>query len=286
MTVPVRVDEAVRPTGPENSAGPSNFDIFVLSLTFLSLANIILMLFLRDQDVVNVVLIVDGVVCLIFMADFLHRMYRAPDNQRYFFHEGGWLDLVGSLPFPAFRVARLYRVNQVARDAGRIGPRRLLRRAVADRASASLVVIAFLIILVLQYGSMAILRVEDHAGGSNIHTASDAMWWSFVSITTVGYGDRFPVTDTGRIIGIVLITLGVGLFGVLTAYLANVFISPGVLQRDPLGMRNISNDEIQKQLDELRDIVAVLRVQVRPVDPSGINETTEQFQVDHDDGRD
>ena len=96
----------------------------------------------------------------------------------------------------------------------------------ADRAGSSLLAAVFLTIVVLQYGSMAILRAEDDAEDANIHTASDALWWSYVTITTVGYGDRYPVTNFGRNIGVVVLTIGVGLFGVLTGFLANLFLAP------------------------------------------------------------
>ena len=52
------------------------------------------------------------------------------------------------------------------------------------------------------------------------------MWWDYVTITTVGYGDYYPVTPLGRLIGILLMTAGVGLFGTLSGFLANTFLSP------------------------------------------------------------
>ena len=52
-----------------------------------------------------------------------------------------------------------------------------------------------------------------------------AIWWSYVTITTVGYGDKYPVTTEGRIIAMFLMTAGVGLFGTFTAYIASLFVS-------------------------------------------------------------
>ncbi|WP_306171340.1 potassium channel family protein [Porphyromonas gingivalis] len=71
---------------------------------------------------------------------------------------------------------------------------------------------------------IAILQVEN-APTSNITTAEDAIWWSYVTITTVGYGDKYPVTTEGRIIAMFLMTAGVGLFGTFTAYIASLFVS-------------------------------------------------------------
>ena len=64
------------------------------------------------------------------------------------------------------------------------------------------------------------------SANANITSPSDALWWVYVTITTVGYGDRFPVTNWGRIVGVIVMTAGVGLFGTLSGYLAQTFLSP------------------------------------------------------------
>ena len=81
-------------------------------------------------------------------------------------------------------------------------------------------------VLVLQFGSLTMLHVEEDAPGANITTASDALWYTIVTISTVGYGDQYPVTNAGRIVGAVIIVVGVGIFGTFTGYLANLFLSP------------------------------------------------------------
>ncbi len=81
-------------------------------------------------------------------------------------------------------------------------------------------------ILVLEFGSLEILNIEQYAPGANITTGSDAMWYVIVTISTVGYGDRYPVTNRGRFFGSMIIIIGVGIFGTFTGYLANLFLSP------------------------------------------------------------
>jgi voltage-gated potassium channel len=73
------------------------------------------------------------------------------------------------------------------------------------------------------FSSIAILQFEKDVN-SNIKTAEDAIWWSYVTITTVGYGDKFPITTEGRIIGAMLMTAGVGIFGTFTALVSSWFI--------------------------------------------------------------
>ena len=81
---------------------------------------------------------------------------------------------------------------------------------------------------------------------ANIKTASDALWWAMATITTGGNGDKFPVTTGGRIIGVILMTTGVGFFGTLTAYIASVFLNPGKT-------KNASETELAKELRLLRE---------------------------------
>jgi voltage-gated potassium channel len=81
-------------------------------------------------------------------------------------------------------------------------------------------------VLVLQFGSLTMLFLEEDAPGANITTASDALWYTIVTISTVGYGDYYPVTNPGRIAGVVIIVVGVGIFGTFTGYLANLFLGP------------------------------------------------------------
>src|SRR6185503_3042548 len=73
---------------------------------------------------------------------------------------------------------------------------------------------------------ITVLYFEQNAPRANITTGGDALWWAFVSITTVGYGDKFPITPGGRLSAFFVLAAGVGLFGVLSGYLANFFLTP------------------------------------------------------------
>ena len=74
--------------------------------------------------------------------------------------------------------------------------------------------------------SLAILWAERESADANIETAQDAVWYLIVTMSTVGYGDLFPVTGTGRLFGSLIIVVGVGVFGTLTGFLTNIFLSP------------------------------------------------------------
>ena len=85
--------------------------------------------------------------------------------------------------------------------------------------------VTFLVIVVLEVAAILMLPLEARSPDANITTAGDALWWGIVTVTTVGYGDQYPVTTGGRFVGVFVLILGVGLFGTFTGFLANSFLS-------------------------------------------------------------
>src|SRR5204862_8015729 len=131
----------------------------------------------------------------------------ALDKRDYLIRRRGWLDFVGSLPFPGFRLARIVRVFRVSGWLRGYGVRRLWREVRAERAASSLYIVSLVAVVVIQYVSMAELIVESQSSNANIKNASDAIWWAIVTVTTVGYGDRFQVTNPGRLVGVVILVV-------------------------------------------------------------------------------
>ncbi|MFL5750644.1 MAG: potassium channel family protein [Chloroflexota bacterium] len=71
---------------------------------------------------------------------------------------------------------------------------------------------------------MLMIQFESRSGDANIKTGGDALWWGFVTITTVGYGDRFPVTFLGRATAVLVMMAGVGIIGSLASILASILV--------------------------------------------------------------
>lgn len=221
---------------------PVGWEMFVFALAILSITNMVLVFFARLDQVGQVITVVDISISLIFLADFFARLRRAKDRRLYFVQGLGWLDLISCVPFLRFaRIIRIARVVRKLRAEG--GMDKMLHDLGAARASSSLLLVVFIAILVWEFGSVAILSVEARSADGNIKTASDALWYSLVTMSTVGYGDRYPVTNLGRLIGSVIIIVGVGLFGTLTGFLANSFLSPHVTKTAEDAAQGVAADE-------------------------------------------
>jgi voltage-gated potassium channel len=201
------------------------WEIFVLGVSILSIVNLTLLVLLRNDSVEQVVVFMDLVLVLIFALDLLRRLHIATDRRAYMIHGWGWLDAISVIPM--LRIARLLRIARVYRVVKRMGGGRAAFRVFfRDRATGGLLLVMLIAIIVLEFGSLAILAVEIQDPDGNIKDAGDALWYTLVSMSTVGYGDRYPVTSLGRLIGSGIIIVGVGVFGTLTGFLANAFLAP------------------------------------------------------------
>lgn len=237
-------------TGNTHTATLKPFDIFLLALSILSIVNLFLVFTVNNTAILYVVDTVDYVFSLFFIVDFLKRLFSAERKINYFLHEYGWADLLSSLPLPHFKILRVVRLAKAWIIVRRSGGRQVVREFLKNRAASALYLVLLLIILLLEFGSIGILYAEQGSAGANIHSAADAMWWTYVTITTVGYGDHFPITIAGRMIGVVVMLVGVGLFAVVTGYIANKFL--------PSDNDNKAEHEaLHRELQEIKELLAV-----------------------------
>lgn len=207
------------------------WEIFVLGVSILSIVNLVLMLLIRNADVEQVVIFVDALCIVIFAVDLLQRLRVATDDRAYLVNGWGWLDLISIVPM--LRIARILRIIRVYRVLGRMGGAGpAFRLFFADRATGGLLLVVLIALVVLEFGSLSILAAELRSPDGNIKDAGDALWYTLVSMSTVGYGDQYPVTTLGRYIGTFIIIVGVGVFGTLTGFLANLFLAPSKKPED------------------------------------------------------
>jgi voltage-gated potassium channel len=208
------------PDQPRERLGFLNILILVLSIYVLIalLADLILDF---PPEVARVLSFVDNVICVFFLIDFFTR-FRAAQN-KWKFMRWGWIDLISSIPEIEFlrvgRALRLIRIIRILRAFRSI--KHIIGHIYRNRSQGALTTVAVLAFVLIVFSSISILQFEADVPGSNIKTAEDALWWSYVTITTIGYGDKYPVTTEGRIIAVILMTAGVGLFGTFTAFVSS-----------------------------------------------------------------
>ena len=203
------------------------YELFVMLVTVLSILNLVLGFVLRsDQAMQDLLRVMNVVLSLILFCDFVYRFATAGSRGAYFWKGFGWADLFASLPVPVAFVLRTFRLVRVSRLLRKQGLRAVVLELGERRAGSAFLTMLFLGALVLEFGSLLILAIEQDAPGANITTTSDALWYTIATIATVGYGDQYPVTDAGRVCGSVIIVIGVGIFGTFTGYLANAFLAP------------------------------------------------------------
>jgi voltage-gated potassium channel len=200
------------------------FQIAILILSVLLLGALAAdTLFELPTEVRNVIQVADTAVCVILLVDFFARLYRA--ESKLAFLKWGWIDFIASVPnLDVLRWGRLVRVLRVIRLLrGVRAVHRVLKMMLDNRMQGGAVSLGLMAFLLVTFSSVSILVVERQEG-ANIKSAEDAIWWSIATITTVGYGDKYPVTTEGRVIGIVLMVCGVGMFAALSGLVASVFL--------------------------------------------------------------
>lgn len=198
-----------------------NILIIVLSV-YVLMSLIISTIFKLPAEIEKLLTLIDDSICIIFLIDFSIRFYKAESKLK--FMKWGWIDLISSIPaLPFARVGRLFRLVRLLRILRAFRSTRILVNYVfRNRAQGTLTSVSIITVLIVIMSSISILLVEKDPA-SNIKSAEDALWWSMVTVTTVGYGDKFPVTTEGRLIGVVLMFMGVGIFGTFTGFLASWF---------------------------------------------------------------
>ena len=222
--------EKTRIMNKENKLDFLNLTVVILSLYVLG-ALVADTFWQLPSETSKLLTYFDYLICTFFFSEFLYRFVKA--ENKLAFMKWGWIDLLSSIPMVDFlragRLLRLIRLLRVIRAFR--STRQLLNHILANKAKGSLISISILTVLVIIFSAIAILAVEDDTN-SNIKTAEDAIWWTYTTITTVGYGDKYPVTTEGRVLAMVLMTFGVGPFGTFTAYVASIFVTDNKTQNE------------------------------------------------------
>lgn len=186
-----------------------------------------------------------NILWILFAIDVAYRFALAPAKR--LFVRRNLLDIL-TVVVPQFRALRALRA--FASD----GILSKKRGAITGKAVA---VAALATVLVVWVGSLMVLSAERGAQGAEITTFEDALWWSFETITTVGYGDFVPVTGLGRFFAVFIMLVGISVLGVVSASLAATLVKQSPTQSAPN-----HNDDVLTEIADLKAMVAALSRQL------------------------
>ena len=202
---------------------------------------------IQPQGVLDVAIdVVQGVAWAVFATDYVVRLALAPNRRQWFFKH--LLD-VAIVLLPLLRPLRLLRIVILIAAL-----QKALGSAIRGRVVVYTVSGAVLLVFV---ASLAVLDAERHAPDSDIQTYGQALWWSMTTITTVGYGDLYPISVQGRIIAVLLMIGGISLVGFITATLAS-WIVQRVAEEE-----TDNRTATAAQIEELHSEVRLLAAEVR-----------------------
>jgi voltage-gated potassium channel len=226
------------------------------------------MLLPLSDATIQLLTVYDNLICVIFLIDFALNLLGASKKSDYFIKERGWLDLLGSIPSLGLltnvgkyagllRLARLSRLARITRLLRGENKKTLVKDILENRSRYASFLTILLTILVLTVASVLVLQFESQSPDANITTGGDSLWYSIVTITTVGYGDRYPVTTAGRITAMFIMFMGVGIIGALASILASLLVggSSPAEEETPAATPAPS---VQEELNTIKDELAVL----------------------------
>ncbi|PST87704.1 ion transporter [Photobacterium jeanii] len=254
-----------------------------LVLSIVSLAIVTSLIFIPKYDSVYSLLFgIDTLICCFFWFQLLTDLFRNPNKWGYL--KTHWIDFVASIPvIEQVRFARIIQVFRVIRLIR--SSHQILHYIRSNRREATVASIFLLLTLLVTIGSALMLVIEGDIPESNIHDASDALWWVFVTISTVGYGDHYPVTTLGKMLAAVIIVCGVGLFGMVAGLVSSMISDPGKFkqaeeERHRREWRQMLETQ-QRLLDRLEQlesrVAASQEAKERQTQATQLQKTTEKY---------
>jgi voltage-gated potassium channel len=226
--------------------------MLIISVLFLLVILVPVVFTSLPLSVRNTLTVIETTLWIVFVVDYLIRFLLAPKRWRFFWTHIPEL-LVISVPvlrpLRSLQVLRLLRLGGLGTVANRLARRSLQGHAV-------LLVSAITLILVLTMAGIALIfeRGNPHA---TITSYPEALWWALSTVTTVGYGDIYPVTSGGRLAGLLLMLAGIALAGIITAAVAAWFVQSVVKQADDVEKEKNAAEASMQQATVLQRLDAL-----------------------------
>lgn len=162
----------------------------------------------------------DTFVCVFFLGGFIQK-YSLPENKSKFMKWGWWVDLLTCIPVSNGAWIQYHNVLRLVRSVKCL--KVIHDYFHEDKNSSKFVDCCVIGVAFICFAAIAVFNCEKNVDGANIKNLSDSLWWALATVTTIGYGDRFPVTDIGRFIAGFVMIGGVGLYASFTAFIVMRF---------------------------------------------------------------
>ena len=242
------------------------YNIFILVLTVLSLAIMVVELLPVSGTTYGLLNFYENLICVIFLIDFFANLRASPKKSDYFIKERGWLDLIGSIPTfgitkyaSLLRLARLSRLARITRLMRGKNKDAMVKDIIENRSKYTLFITIIMTLLVLTIASVLVLQFESKSSDANITSGGDALWWSIVTITTVGYGDKYPVTPAGRITAVFVMFMGVGIIGALASILSSILVGSPEESEEEEPPAPAASPTTDAEITEIKSELAAMR---------------------------
>jgi voltage-gated potassium channel len=207
----------------------ARFLVYEVTLIFLAMVSIGFLVFeltsvvqRQHQSLINAI---DLSIACIFLVDFMVGLYRAPSRWHYFKHH--WYELLAAIPLTdhvvrslrSLRIVRMLRLIQILRIV-RVFSRLKVVSGALDALGFQLFSL-ILVLFTLVFSSSVFFFIAERGINPAVTHLFDAFWWAMVTVTTIGYGDIYPMTTEGRLVAIFLMLSGLGVLGALTAMVSS-----------------------------------------------------------------
>jgi voltage-gated potassium channel len=223
----------------------AEWPLAIAALLFLGVYSVLVLVRPHGREA-HVLWVVSWIVWGLFIVDYVVRLYLASNRWHWFVRH--LLDFA-IVALPLVRPLRLLRLL-VLID--------VLQKAIGNAFRGRIVVYTVSGVLLLIYtSSLAVFDKERFLPGATINSFGKALWWSITTVTTVGYGDVYPVTNTGRIIAVLLMIGGISLVGVVTAALASWIIER--VSEEEIVSQTATAAHIEELRGEIRELSEELR---------------------------
>ena len=219
----------------------------ILALVSIFIVSIQIFNIIIPESVLHTLIKIDDLIYIVFVIDYITRLLLSK-NKRYFIRNNK-IDLISLIPFNAiFKSLRILKLNRLLK-LGRLVKISVLFARFKDDSKLffktnhfGYVLITTIILILLGAFAMSYLENMD---------IGDSIWWSFVTTTSVGYGDIYPATNLGRIIAVLLMIVGLGFVGMLSGTIATYFLSQNKIKNS---YRDIVLEDIKDKLDSFDDL--------------------------------